>query len=70
MRTLILHQWILVIINNNNQIMINLKTTFSFGISLEARRVKQAVRKSSKVLTVVKEIIRTRLLKKDVVDSG
>ena len=50
--------------------MVKFSTKLSFDVSLESRHVKRKVKVTSKALKVVKEIIRTRLRKEDVVDSG
>ena len=70
MRTLHKYQWLNSFYKHFNE-MVKICTKFSFGLSLEARKGKETVRKRSKVLTVAKEIIRTRLSRrKDSVDSG
>ena len=51
-------------------LMVKFSTKLSFDICLESRYVKRTIKASSKALKVVKEIIRTRLRKEDVVDSG
>ena len=43
--------------------MVKLKTTFSFGFTLELQRVKETLSSISKVLRVATETIRTRYRK-------
>lgn len=43
--------------------MVKFKSTFSFGFSLEFRRVRETLRSISKVLRVATETIRTRYRK-------
>ena len=43
--------------------MVKLKTTFSFGFTLEIQQVRESLRSISKVLRVATETIRTRLRK-------
>ena len=43
--------------------MVKLKTTFSFGFTLELKRVKETLSSISKVLRVATETIRTRYRK-------
>ena len=44
--------------------MIKLSTKLSFDVSLELKRLKETAKTISKVLWVVKEITRTRFLKR------
>ena len=43
--------------------MVKLKTTFSFGFTLDIQRVKETLSSISKVLRVMTETIRTRYRK-------
>ena len=43
--------------------MVKIKTSFSFGVTLEFQRVRETLRSISKVLRVATETIRTRYRK-------